>query len=85
VGHQIFQQQDYPDEQKATLIVKDVYAPESGRRYGEVEMLQGLHSGQKGPLEGCLRAMELKFDREVRTPLEVRQKQQRPSIPQGDF
>lgn len=68
-GTRIFQQQNYPDEQKAPLIIKDVYVPKSGRRYREVEMLQRLHSGQKGPLEGCLRAMELKFDREVHTPL----------------
>jgi len=78
-GTRIFQQQNYPDEQKAPLIVKDVYVPESGRRYGEAAMLQRLHFGRKGPLEGCLRATELKFDREVSTPLwpklEVRQKQ----------
>jgi hypothetical protein len=58
-GTRIFQQWEYPDEQKAPLIVKEVYVPKSGHRYDEVEMVRCLHEKNR-PLQGCLRAIEPK-------------------------
>ena len=57
-GTRIFQQHNYRDQQKAPLIVKEVYLPESGCRYEEAEMLECIHSS--GILHGCLRAIEPK-------------------------
>jgi len=66
-GTRVFEQQRYPEEQKAPLIVKEVYVPEPGRRYDEAGMLKELH--KKGPLQGCLRGIRLEPGPTARTPI----------------
>ena len=65
-GTRIFQQHNYRDQQKAPLIVKEVYLPESGCRYEEAEMLECIHSN--GVLHGHLRTIEPKSGPTVCTP-----------------
>ena len=67
------------------LIIKEVYVPDSGRWY-EAEMLKRLHStGQNGPLQVCLRAMEPEPRPTVRTLQWPDQEARQPDKNEGCF